>query len=74
MSENIVRQLEEKIIEQLDLCNTEETPTVCMLTSSQKGKDKVVELIKRKIIQQKITIRQSILDIELEFNINSTDN
>jgi hypothetical protein len=74
MSDNLISRLEEKIYEQLDLCNTEETPTVCRLISTIEGKEKVVTLIKKKIIQQKLTIGQSIVDIELEFNINSTDN
>lgn len=74
MSENIMRQLEEKINEQLDLCNNEDTPAVCGLIRTEEGKKKIIQLIKKKIIQQNLTIGQSIVDIELEFNINSTDN
>lgn len=74
MSDNLIARLEEKIQEQLDLCNMEETPTVCRLISTSDGRKKVVKLIEKKIIQQKLTIGQSIVDIELEFNINSTDN
>lgn len=69
----LIERLEEKIKEQLDLCIEQDTPTVCSLIRTPEGREKIVELIKQKIIMQKITIGQSIVDIELEFNINSTD-
>lgn len=74
MPENLIHQLEEKIEEQLSLCDATDTPTVCALISTAEGRRKIVELIKKKIIQQRLTIGQSIVDIELEYNINSTDN
>jgi len=74
MPDSLMQQLEEKIEEQLSLCDGTDTPTVCALISTPEGKKKIVELIKKKIIQQRLTIGQSIVDIELEYNINSTDN
>jgi hypothetical protein len=70
---DLIARLEEKIKEQLDLCIEQDTPTVCNLIQTAEGRQKVVELIKQKIIKQNLSIGQSIVDIELDFNINSTD-
>lgn len=69
--ETLQDQLIDKINEMLAECEMQHTPTVCNFISTKEGKDKIVELIQKKIISQQITIGQAINDIENEFNPNS---
>ncbi len=71
MSIQLQEQLYDKIREFLSECSKENTPTVCNLISTPKGKEAVVKLIAKKIIVGSTTIGQAIIDIETEFNPNS---
>ena len=57
----------------LDECEGNQTPTVCGLISTKEGKEKIVKLIQKMVIKQKMSIGEAINALEMEYNINSTD-
>ena len=69
--EDLLEKFNTQIDAMLDNCSTEYTPTLCSLISTTEGREKVFELIQKKVIQEKITIGQAIVSIEQEFNPNS---
>jgi hypothetical protein len=69
--ENLLEQFNTQIDAMLDSCSKKFTPTVCNLISTSEGRQKVFELIQKKVIQQKLTIGEAIVTIEQEFNPNS---
>jgi hypothetical protein len=69
--ENLLEQFNTQINAMLDSCSNKYTPTVCNLISTSEGREKVFELIQKKVIQQKLTIGEAIVTIEQEFNPNS---
>lgn len=71
--ENLLDQLNEQINALLDLCTATQTPTVCGLTSTEEGRQKVFELIQKKVIIERLSIGEAIVSIEREFDINSSD-
>jgi len=69
----LLLELNNKINEMLDECSSLNTPTVCNFISTKEGKEAIVTLIQKKIIQEKMTIGQAINSIEMEYNINGTE-
>jgi hypothetical protein len=69
--EHLLEQFNTQINAMLDDCNAEYTPTVCNFISTTEGRQKVFELIQKKVIRENITIGQAINSIEQEFNPNS---
>lgn len=66
-------QLIERIETALNLCDSVDTPTVCGMLGDPEAKGKLVELIMKKVIQQKLDISEAIIAIDNEFNPNSID-
>jgi hypothetical protein len=71
--ESILEQLDSRINVMLDKCSFEICPTVFGLISTAEGRRKIVELMHKRIIQQKLTIGEAMYQIDGEFNINSID-
>ena len=69
--EHLLEKFNQQVNLMLDECNTDFTPVVCNLISTPEGRDKVFELIRKKVIIEKITIGEAINAIEIEFNPNS---
>jgi hypothetical protein len=67
----LLDQFNEKIESLLNECSPEVTPTVCNFISTKEGKDKLFILIQKKVIQERLTIGEAIIEIEREFNVNS---
>lgn len=70
--ENLLKQLRVKIEEMLDECSPEDTPTVCNFISTTKGRQRIVQLIEKKVITESLAIGEAINSIELEYNSNLT--
>jgi len=73
MQNNLLERFNTLINEILDECSVIDTPTVCNFISTPEGKKKIVELIQKKVIREKITIGDAINSIEMEYNINLID-
>lgn len=69
--EDLLEKFNERINAMLDSCSSQFTPTICNFISTEEGREKVFELIQKKVIQEKISIGQAIVSIEQEFNPNS---
>ena len=69
--ENLLEKFENQINETLDNCSSLETPTVCNFISTPEGREKINELIQKRVIQGNFTIAQAVVSIEQEFNPNS---
>lgn len=69
--EHLLEKFNQQINVMLDDCSSDFTPVVCNLISKPEGRDKVFELIRKKVIIEKITIGEAINAIEIEFNPNS---
>jgi len=57
----------------LDLCDSSETPIVCNMLQTSEGRDKLINLVVDKVLNQQLDIPASITSIEVEFDINSLD-
>jgi hypothetical protein len=71
--ENLLEKFNEQINALLNECHETQTPTVCNLISSKDGREKIVELIQKKVLRERLTIGEAIVSIEMEYNINSSD-
>lgn len=71
MTDPIIEVLNQTIKDFLKNCSPDNTPTVCNFISTTVGKEAIIELIKKKIILQNITIGEAIIEIEREYNPNS---
>jgi hypothetical protein len=67
------KRLRAKIEEVLDLCDYNETPTVCRMVKDREGRRKVVELVEVYVVSDGYRIGDAIARIEQEYNINLTD-
>jgi hypothetical protein len=56
---------------ELAQCERGETPYICANTQSAEGRQKMVNLIVRRVIEQHITVSEAIVEIEVELNPNS---
>ncbi len=66
--------LKEQIKRHLELCDKTETPTVCAMIDTEIGFSEIQNLIVSKVLYgQNISISDAIVEIEDEYNINTTD-
>lgn len=70
----LLDELKKNVVAQLDQCEPHQTPFVCANTVSEKSKDKMVDLVIKKVLDQKINISQAIVQIETELDPNSYTN
>lgn len=71
--ESLLEHLNIRINSMLDECSTDICPTVYDFISTDSGRDKIVKLIQKKIVKQKLTIGEAVNSIEREFSANSYD-
>lgn len=64
-------KLIENIKIELDLCDPVDTPYVCANIKTEAGYKKMQDLIISKILQNKVTISEAILECEADLNPNS---
>jgi hypothetical protein len=57
-----------QIERELDYCNSNDTPTVCQMISTPKGRQKIVDLVLEYVGNAGQTIGQAIVSIEAENN------
>lgn len=69
--EDLLEKFNNQINAMLDDCSKKYTPTVCNFISTKEGRERIFELIQKKVIQEKLTIGEAIVSIEQEYNINS---
>lgn len=72
MTDNLLDKLNDQIREELELCNADNTPTICRAISSSQGYVLVQDLIVKKVIAGS-TIGDAIVAIDNEFDLNSLD-
>lgn len=72
-SEDLLQQLIERINTHLDLCESSETPIVCGMLEDPASRQKVVDLVIKKVVEGKLDIPQAIIAIDDEFDTNVTD-
>jgi hypothetical protein len=53
---------------ELEYCNQEDTPIVCLMCSTPKGKQKIIDLIVEYVGNSGQTVSQAIVSIEEESN------
>jgi hypothetical protein len=62
-------ELKKQIEQQLDLCDSTDTPAVCAMKETNKGKNDLVNLIVKKVLySDNPSIADAIVDIENEFS------
>ena len=59
-------QLKESASQELEFCNHEITPNVCKMVTTEKGKQKIVDLICEYVGNYGMTISEAIVAIERE--------
>lgn len=69
--EDAVAKLKENIKIELLTCEPIETPYICKNIGTEEGYGTIEKLILKKIVQEKLTIGESIISIENELNPNS---
>ncbi len=70
---NIEKELIAAIETQLSLCDGTETPVICGMLADKEATEKLIELVAKKVVVQKIDIPTAIVQIENEFDPNSID-
>ena len=65
--------LKEQIKIQLSMCNDTDTPLVCANISTKEGYELVEDFIINQVIENGLSIGQSVLQYEMEFNPNMLD-
>ena len=73
MEENLHEKLVRAIKEELNLCDSFETPIICQMLNDAGAKEKLISLIIKKVLKQKIEISEAIKQIDGEFNPNAID-
>lgn len=69
-----LEQLKDQIRQQLNLCDSTDTPTVCSMKSSESGYSNLEKLILQKVLYgDSISIADAIVDIENEFDRNAAE-
>lgn len=66
-------RLRAKIGEMLDMCDFEETPTICRMARTEDGRKKITDLVEKYVVEGGASIGDGIARIEQEYNINLTD-
>jgi hypothetical protein len=72
-SENLLQQLTDRVNTLLDLCDPNDTPIICDMISSEESKQKLVDLIIKKVVEQKINVEEAIIAVNNEYDPNSID-
>jgi len=67
------KKLRAAIEAELELCENRDVPIVCGMLSTEKDKEILIKEIKRRIIQQRITIEEAIVQYDNEYNPNTLD-
>lgn len=77
-NEKLAQELLAEINAQLDQCQEDETgtftPKVCSFISQPNGREKVVQWIVNYVVKEQMSIAESIMEIERDFNDNMIDN
>lgn len=69
-----LNDLKDQIRQQLNLCDTTETPTVCSMKATTEGYDKLEALVIQKVMYgSNPSIADAIVEIENEFDPNSAE-
>lgn len=71
MSDNKFSQLQEQIDKELSICEPSETPVVCAAMSNENGREAMQKLVMEKVMTGKLSIRDAIISIDNEFDVNS---
>lgn len=72
--ENKLDQLKNQIKQQLDLCDSSETPTVCRQKQTHKGYQEIEAMIIQAVLYgDNPSIADAIVQIENQYDINSID-
>lgn len=66
-------ELDNAINEVLDNCSAENTPTVCSMIATKRGRKDVFKLIRNLVVSSGFTIAESVKQIEMTYNINLID-
>lgn len=70
-NQEVLAEFRQNIRTELDLCNATQTPFVCANIGTEDGYKKIELLICSKVIDQKITIGEAIVEIETDLNPQS---
>lgn len=62
----IINEVKHIANRELDLCNVEETPAICQMIHSPKGREKIVNLIVEYVGKRGISVSEAIVLIERE--------
>ena len=74
MSENnLFHQLRAQVEKELDICSAAETPVVCAAAHDPQNREAVIKMVLTKVIEANTTIREAIIAIDNEYDINSID-
>ncbi len=72
-SEDLLQQLVQRVNTQLDLCESSETPIICAMLENDASRQKLVELVVKKVVDQQMDVSAAIVAINDEFDPNVTD-
>lgn len=70
-NQEVLTEFRQNIRTELDLCDAIQTPFVCANIGTEDGYKKIEQLICAKVIDEKITIGEAIVQIETDLNPQS---
>lgn len=69
----LLDQLKDSINQQLDLCDSAEIPIICAQLQTEETREKLVEAVVKKVVEEKMDIPQAIIAINNELDPNYID-
>jgi hypothetical protein len=73
MNESL-KKLKDQIRQQLDLCDSADTPAVCQMKESPQGYADIEKMVIQKVLYgTNPSVADAIVEIENEYNINSVE-
>tara|TARA_R110000868_G_scaffold150976_1_gene374521 strand:- start:711 stop:944 length:234 start_codon:yes stop_codon:yes gene_type:complete len=70
---DLIQELRKNAENELEFCNQGETPNVCNLSRTERGKKLIVDLIVEYVGKRSMTISEAIITIERENNVQLSE-
>lgn len=72
-SEDLLQALKQRIRTHLSLCDESETPVICGMLGDEQSENMLIDLVVKKVVNEKYDVPSAIIAINNEFDPNSLD-
>ena len=72
-NDNLLQQLTARVNTLLDLCEPGDTPIICNMLETEESRQKLLTLIIKKVVEQKMNVEEAIIAVNNEYDPNHID-